>query len=178
MSQATHYYPPITLRWVAGVGFGAGLIEWFSHARSSHVGALLPDGSELGARSSRIGAVPAGVQTRPPAYEEWKRTLTVKLLSSDVQRAAFWTFLKEQIGKPYDLAAIFGFASDRNWREPDAWFCSELQARALEVCGWFSFPLELARYKITPGDLLLAVSAKVKITQEEKANAEARQKAA
>jgi hypothetical protein len=174
MSQA-QYFPPVTLRWVAGVGFGSDLIEWFSHAQYSHVGALLPDGRELGARDDKIGAVPAGVQIRPPKYELWKRTLTVKLLTSDVQRAAFCRFLEEQVGEPYDKTAILGFAAERNWREPDSWFCSELQARALEVCGWFPYPLELARYKITPGDLLLAVSAKMKITHnEEQVNAEAR----
>lgn len=160
---------PIVLRWVGAAGVGSALIEWFSHAQYSHVGALLPDGSELGARANRIGRIPPGVRVRPPNYEPFTRTLVVTLPSTDDQREAFWRFLNSQGGKPYDYGAILGFASDRNWRNPDSWFCSELQTRALEVCGWFTYDLALTDYKITPGDLLLAVSAKMQVSLAEDA---------
>jgi hypothetical protein len=33
---------------------------------------------------------------------------------------AYWDFLKEQVGKPYDKLAIVAFAFNRDWRSPDA----------------------------------------------------------
>ena len=154
---------PITLRWVAGVGFGSNLIEWFSHARFSHVGALLPDGSELGSRDDVIQGIPAGVQIRPPNYEPWRRTLSVTLPATEDQCAQFWAWLHSQIGKPYDQVGILGFAADRNWREEDSWFCSEIQTAALEKCDWFSHLLAVTESKITPGDLLLLISDRVQV---------------
>lgn len=67
-------------------------------------------------------------------------------------------FLMSQLGKPYDYEAIWGFLLNRDWREPDSWICSELQARALEVAGIVPC-LYLACNKITPVALALAVSA-------------------
>ena len=74
-------------------------------------------------------------------------------------KRAFYAFLKTQIGKPYDHSAILGFALDRDWRQSDSWFCSELVAAALEKAGYFSFCLAAPANKITPADLLLALSA-------------------
>jgi hypothetical protein len=39
------------------------------------------------------------------------------------------------------------------------------------VAGWFNYPLALANNKMTPGDLLLAVSAKTKVEALEDAQA-------
>jgi hypothetical protein len=50
----------------------------------------------------------------------------------DYQEAAYYAFVKSQVGKPYDTLAIAAFAFDRNWRTSDAWFCDELVAAGLE----------------------------------------------
>ena len=63
-----------------------------------------------------------------------------------------------QVGKPYDETAILAFALNRDWRETDAWFCSELAAAALEAAGVFPYKLAASENKITPEDLFLAVS--------------------
>ena len=134
-------------------------IKLFERSWCSHVDAILPDGTLLGARADIYGNVPAGVQIRAPGYAPFTRTLAVQLATTDAQEAAWMVFLDTQIGKPYDMLAIAAFAVARDWRQPNSWFCSELIAAALEKCGWFPKPLAEAANEITPRDLLLAVSA-------------------
>ena len=46
-----------------------------------------------------------------------------------IEQAFKWALT--QVGKPYDLTAIFGILADRNWREDDKWFCSVTGGRGL-----------------------------------------------
>ncbi|MGH7099502.1 MAG: hypothetical protein ACREE4_17820 [Stellaceae bacterium] len=66
-------------------------------------------------------------------------------------------FARFQIGKPFDWAAVFAFAFDRDWRCENAWFCSELVAAALEIGGFWARPwtFPCRANKIDPDDLLL-----------------------
>lgn len=57
-------------------------------------------------------------------------------------------FLASQVGKPYDWTALFGIVLQRNWQEPDAWFCSELVEAALSKGGRQRFRDSVSR--ITP----------------------------
>lgn len=43
-----------------------------------------------------------------------------------------WDAALRQVGKRYDLAALFGFLFRRDWASPSKWFCSELAAYAFE----------------------------------------------
>lgn len=44
--------------------------------------------------------------------------------------------IRSQIGKPYDFTALFGIMIvNRNFQEPDSWFCSELIVYGLEKGG-------------------------------------------
>lgn len=138
---------------------GSALIRAFDHGLYSHVDALLPNGSLLGARTGADGAIGPGVQVRPAAYAEFAALKRVQLHTSDACADAFYGFMRNQIGKPYDHSAIMGFALDRDWRTPDSWFCSELVAAALEAAKFFNFDLAAPANKITPADLLLALSA-------------------
>lgn len=147
----------ITLQFAAMSDAGSEAIKLFSRGWPSHVDAVIPEGL-LGARSDTLAGVPPGVQIRPPGYEAFDRTLVVTLPCTPGQEAAFHAFLMAQIGKPYDKLAIAAFAVQRDWRMPDAWFCSELVAAALEACGWFPAPLANPANELTPRDLLLAVS--------------------
>lgn len=101
----------------------------------SHVDIVLPNDDLLGARSDRVGHRPAGVEVRPAGYVPWSRRVVIELASDATQNAKFYKFLGEQIGKPYDKTAIFAFVWNRDWRERDSWFCSELAAAALEAAG-------------------------------------------
>ena len=73
-------------------------------------------------------------------------------------------YARAQIGKPYATTAIIAFLMQRDWQEPDSWFCSELQAAALVDCGWFAHALATEFNHITPRDLVLIVSGRVAIT--------------
>lgn len=125
---------------------------------ASHVEAVMPDGTLLGAHFE------GGVQARPSDYDNGKFTkeLFVDLPVSNSQETSFLDFLRAQIGKPYDLTAIAAFVAGRDWREEDSWFCSELQAAALEACMFFG-TLATDVNHITPRDLLLIVSGRIAI---------------
>ena len=139
--------PAITLQLSAMDDVGSLAIRAFSHGPFSHVDAVMPDGNLLGARSDEMEGVAAGVQIRTPGYADFSAIKHVVLPTIVECEGAFYDFLKTQIGKPYDHSAILGFALDRDWRQSDSWFCSELVAAALEQAGYFSFasPLRQTR---------------------------------
>lgn len=155
----------IYFQFVSENSIGSTLIGWFSAGHLSHVDALMPTGMLLGARIGKGGAAEAGVQLRKPGYANFSKRVVFKVPTSDEQEDAFYGFLHAQLGKPYDWRSILAFALGRDWREDDSWYCSELQARALEVSGILS-SLYLASNKITPVALALVLSAVkgVKIT--------------
>jgi hypothetical protein len=148
----------ICLQFVGDNDIGSRLISWFSAGHLSHVDAVLPDGRLLGARSDKVGGAPPGVRIRPPDYVHFARKVALSMPATDSQMTAFYDFLQRQIGRPYDMSAIWGFVFGRDWRETDSWICSELQAAALEAAGVVP-QLYLAANKITPVSLALAVSA-------------------
>lgn len=63
--------------------------------------------------------------------------------------AAVIAAARSQIGKPYDLTALFGLALRRDWQEPDSWFCSELVAWSFDKGGSPLFRPD-ALHRITP----------------------------
>lgn len=147
----------IRLQFVGATDPASECIRIFERGWCSHVDAVLPDGTLLGARSDAVGGKPPGVQIRPPGYAIWPQRVVVSLAAPADVESRWQTFLLAQIGKPYDMLAIAAFAAERDWRERDSWFCSELQAAALEWCKWFPAPLPQSANEITPRDLLLAV---------------------
>ena len=146
------------LQFVQADDLGSKAIQIFERGWCSHVDHVLADGTLLGARSDTVGGKPPGVQIRPPDYATWSKVQRVALQATGEQETAWLNFLTAQIGKPYDFEAIAAFAIDRDWRNPEKWFCSELAAAALEACKWFPKPLASVANEITPRDLLLAVS--------------------
>jgi hypothetical protein len=123
---------------------------WASHCES-----VMPNGSLLGAHFD------GGVQTRPSNYDatKWVKQLFVDVPSFGTQEQDFYDFLNHQLGKPYDIGGIAGFVSQRDWRLPNAWFCSELMAAALEESALMT-PVATEVYHITPRDLLLILSSR------------------
>lgn len=143
-------------------------IRQYDHGEWSHVDALIPmdcfatapGGGLLGARNDHIQGIAAGVQIRPPGYvASAERVKAVDIPCTPDQAKAFYRFLQDQIGKPYDQWGIAGFVAGRDWREPDSWFCSELQGAALEHAGIFRWRLAVETNKLTPDGLYLALSA-------------------
>jgi hypothetical protein len=128
---------------------------------ATHAEALMPDGTLLGAHAD------GGVLARSHDYDanKFTREEYVSIRATPEQTDSFHSFLRSQLGKPYDFAAIEAFAAspivgERDWQSPDSWFCSELQAAALSHCGVFPPRLATEFNHITPRDLLLIVSGR------------------
>jgi hypothetical protein len=148
----------IVLQFAQGNDLFAKDIEWYGGGpKYSHVDSVMPDGSLLGAR------LDGGVQIRPADYLGDEPKLRVELPAGPVMTDAYYDGVIGELGKPYDKAGILAFLFGRDWRDPDAWFCSELVAAKLESCGYFPFPLASTTNKITPPDLILVLSARAPI---------------
>jgi uncharacterized protein YycO len=150
----------IVLQFVEGSGLGSGLIKYYGHGDYSHVDAVLPDGTLLGARNDMLGNVPAGVQIRPADYVGKSKVLRLVLPATDEQAGAFYEFMWEQIGKPYNKMGILAFVVNANWSSVGSWFCSQLVTAALQEARWLADLSEPAN-KIDPDDLRLILSALV-----------------
>lgn len=147
----------IRLRFFSGTGFSSRLIEWFGAGLFSHVAAIWDDTHLLDSRSDIVGGVPSGVWPRLQKDEKAPVTVDMELAATTDQVVLWRHFLSSQIGRPYDKPGILGFAFNRDWREPDSWFCSELQAAALEASGLCP-TLMVPNNKITPVALATIMS--------------------
>lgn len=147
------------LQFVAEDSLTSWGIRYWTAGPFSHVDSVLEDGRLLGARADAVGGADPGVQIRKPDYTKFSRVTQVELVASPAQEAAFEAFQRAQLDKPYDDTAIWGFAADRNWREDDSWFCSELILAALEFSGWCP-KLDIPTNKVPPVALYLIVTAR------------------
>ncbi len=140
--------------------FSAFLIHLGTRSTWSHVDAVLPDGTLLGARSD------GGVQIRQPGYAQFTKTQICKIRSPLADQ--FYKTLETQIGKPYDWRAIFAFGfGDHDWRETGSWFCSELQIWAMETVGFFSHPILIDYARLSPRDQLLLFSPWIELHEND-----------
>jgi uncharacterized protein YycO len=97
-------------------------IRVFTWSDWSHVGII--DGDEI------IEAVwPRVKVSKLDDVQKWYKCRAVAEVKTrndaEIIKAA-----RSQVGKPYDIGAIFGFVARRNWEKTDKWFCSELVAWA------------------------------------------------
>jgi hypothetical protein len=142
----------IRLQFVNDNSLASWAIQAYGHGWPSHVDVVLHDGTLLGARED------GGVQIRPAGYGDFAQKQIIMLDAANPIDVDFHTFVRQQIGKPYDHLAIAGFVANQDWRTQGAWFCSELVAAALEVSGWFPKKLARGTNKISPPELLLTLS--------------------
>lgn len=154
----------IVLQFVHENNLASNAIAWFSHGKFSHVEAIWPghtfiEPTTYGSYEKKMDGIPSGVQFRPVGYNK-KIDLCVHChIPATEKQVELWKeWMREQWNKDYDWRAIWGFVAGRNWRDPGKWICSELQARALEVCGIVP-ELYLPTNRITPVALALTVSA-------------------
>ncbi len=149
----------ITLQLSTENGIVSEVIRTWTRAWCSHVDIIMPDGMLLGARSEAVELgegrfIPAGVQKRPVGYAPFTKTEHLVFDAGPICAKQFYAFLEAQIGKPYDKVAIAGLVLDRDWRNPDRWFCSELAMAALETAGLLH-PISSSVNFISPRDLLI-----------------------
>lgn len=147
----------IRLQFVLGAGIASRLIAWYGQGYGgwSHVDAILPDGSLLGARSDAVGGQRPGVRIRPQHYERWVRRTVVELPGTAGIVPSWVAWLKKQIGDPYDSRAILGFLLGRQSHTSGHWICSACQSSGLEVVGWLPQEGPVPPSQITPDALLM-----------------------
>lgn len=159
------------MRWqfVLADNLAARLIAWYGEGYDgySHVDAILPDGSLLGARANVITVnthgvprrIPAGVQIRPPEYEKWTRRCIVELPCSPTEASLWEGWLQRQAAKDaqYDKDAIIGFLLGRRDHRKGHWICSALQTGALQEVKKLPL-LAVPPSQITPNTLLVLLS--------------------
>jgi len=155
----------IVLQFCSFHSFLGRAIPWFTQGKIGHVDAVLPSGGLLGAQASCKFGTLSGVQVRAEGYGEMHSRVRVYLPCSAQEYELWLDFLYFQLGKPYDVIAIAAFVTGRDWRDPSAWFCSELQAAGLEECGVFP-KLYTPANKVTPNALLLACSVLARQVEE------------
>ena len=117
------------------------LIRAFTWARWSHVGVIMPDNTIIESIAGK-GVI---VSTLQDFKKRNKQFHICQLPVRDRQDAL--RLLRKEVGKPYDMTAIYSLVMRSDWQEADSWFCSELIAHA---CGFFRNDYIK---RITPEDL-------------------------
>ncbi len=131
----------------------SGIIRFMCHSPFSHADVMLPHPEPY----ALLGASdPGGVLCRAHNYQPfkaWHKATIRTPLADDILK-----LITSQEGKPFDSVAMKQVLSDepRDWKVPDAWFCSELIAWACEEAGLFR--IVVPKNRITPADLLLLLN--------------------
>jgi hypothetical protein len=144
--------------------WSAAIIRRLTHSPFSHVDLVLPSGnllgaSDMGPKSPFIEGNPCGVAVRPPDYQVFGYRRQMVLKSDRAPKVIEAVY--SQLGKPFDSAGLKDFMGDefpgvRDWRQPVAWYCSELFVWALEEAQFFTYnPLAWPKNRISPTDLLI-----------------------
>lgn len=146
----------VRLQFVLGADFSSRLIAWYGQGYGgfSHVDAVLPDGSLLGARSDRVGGKPPGVQIRSAGYETWKRREVVEIPCEFWQAGAWLDCLEAKVGDEYDKGAIIAFITGDRDHDQGHWICSAAQTDALETAQLLP-SLPVPPQQVTPDALRL-----------------------
>jgi uncharacterized protein YycO len=129
--------------------FGSKFIRLMTWSEYSHVDIVLPDGTLLGARMVN------GVQIRPADYCNFSRVDIYETIVP-VNDTLIYDFARSQVGKPYDWKGIINIGLERNWQEPDSWFCSELAAWCFTQAGTPLLSVGEQYYRVTPRDLTIS----------------------
>lgn len=112
------------LIFVRADNIGGALIRMFEGGEASHVGIDVGD-------CIIDSTLLHGTTCRSHVEFIRRRTLIDTIDVPLPDEAAAITFLREQVGRPYDWTAIIGFMLFRDWSYDDRWYCSELAATAM-----------------------------------------------
>jgi uncharacterized protein YycO len=142
----------IAIRFVTSDDIISAIIREKTWCQYSHCEFLLDDGTTLGAHAE------GGVKIRPANYAVFTAIKIIRFPVTVEQKAGVLDSATAQIGKPYDMGAIFGIEIHRDWRNPKKWFCSELVTAALES-GKVIKPIATNIDRIVPRDNLVLLTA-------------------
>lgn len=119
-------------------------IRWRTWSKYSHVSWI--DSKDMSVYEAWY---PEGVRQNPNINFGHTPGTRIDLFSikgmTDEHRDSLRSWLRTQIGKPYDLWAILGFVLRRELQDEDAWICSELIFRGMQLSG-----IDLLSRRITP----------------------------
>jgi uncharacterized protein YycO len=138
----------VILRFSRGSSLGSAIIRFATWSDFSHVGFKLENGLVLDA-TPEFGVTVR--DARDDATTQYCRVTPPDPLSARVMQWAY-----SQIGRPYDWAAIVGFALRRDWHRNDKWFCAEFVAEAFHQVRYDLLRFDGLVDRITPRDLLLS----------------------
>lgn len=165
----------IVLRFVRSKGFSSDAIVLLEKTcmpfTPSHVECVTPDGKWLGQHSDGgMMARPAGydhdgVATMAPtaACPDGRCEIFVKLPCAQAEADAFYKYMTDSIGQPYDWEAIIGFADPHHHHLLNHAICSAKCELGLRACGYFPWPTVVPAHLVDPRDLLWALSTHIQI---------------
>ena len=158
--------PQVVLQFCAFPTWTDDLIKHFTQGPVGHVDVVTKSGELLGAQfRSGLGGQPSGVYIRPQGYGEMKNRIQVSVEVSELGATRMWNFALAQVGKPYDVEAIFGFIVGRDWQDEGRWVCSEFGLAVMQKTGIFRNPPFVKHDLITPNALLYLVSTYGEVTE-------------
>lgn len=99
------------------------LIRAFTWSRWSHCGLITEDGKSVIESVCGKGVVVTPLREFKRRYSKWQ----IAYVPVQSKRTTY-ALARAEIGKPYDIKAVFAIALRRDWECPDSWFCSELLA--------------------------------------------------
>lgn len=129
-----------------GKSFISKMIKWQTFGIYSHTAWWMSDGTVI--ESWHEGGV---THNNSPATLHAPGTEIDVFSVPGVDEYAVESFLKEQCGKGYDFAPVLRGFTFRVMRDnPDKWFCSELDFRAVEA-GGIKLLRDIPAWKVSPG---------------------------
>jgi hypothetical protein len=144
----------IILRFVHHRIIGSDLIDFQTLGKYSHVEALTPEGTYIGAHAD------TGVESRPMNYDAgtFDREKFLLLPADPGMSEKFYHYLRAVIGEPYDFGAIATFVAHFDIHQKHRVICSALQTLALRWCNFLPVPLPVPAHEISPRDLELGLT--------------------
>lgn len=104
------------------------LIRLFTWSKWSHIAVVTADKRHVIESVGGDGVVLTPINDFKSRYMTYQQAeLPV------VSRIDAFKLLRAELGKPYDMTAIYSMILRRDWDETDSWFCSELVAYASQL---------------------------------------------
>lgn len=123
---------------------GGWLIRLFTWSRWNHVAIEIRGVVFEALTGGGVRAVPA------KGYGDgWAASHSIEIHPGQPSTLGDW--LRGQVGKKYDWAALFSWPFRSRWQKANRWFCSELVAQALYLSGVLE--VSEAAHRVTPEDL-------------------------
>ena len=161
--------PSIDIRFVRGTALSSAMIAFEEGVSMpfapSHTEARTKDGLfYIGAQNGGVEKLPVGydgghVMTLPDGR---LADIIASLPCSQEQEDGFYASLDSKLGEPYDWLALAGFAGP-NRHVFGHIICSALMTLELRKINWFPKPLTKPFHRISPDELLFALSTHVEI---------------